>query len=103
MKTAVVMVEFHGFPTLMVPIVFPARRVSKILVISSLIAQNSKIILNRKVMSSNPTDGTQIANLSVVKIDSEKAFLLVRGLRPLYDRATATLTTTFVATVISKI
>ena len=38
--------EFHGFPTLMVPIVFSARRVSKTLVISSLIVQNSKITLN---------------------------------------------------------
>ena len=38
------MVEFHGFPTLMVPIVFYARRVSKMSVISSLIVQNSKII-----------------------------------------------------------
>ena len=39
-------IPFHGFPTLMVPTAVSARRISKVSVISSLIVQNSKIILN---------------------------------------------------------
>ena len=45
-EIAVLMVEFHGFSTLMVPIAFCARRVSKKSVISYLTAQKSEIIFN---------------------------------------------------------
>ena len=40
------MVGFHGFPTLIMPTAFSARRAAKMSVISFLIVQNSKIILN---------------------------------------------------------
>ena len=40
------MIGYHGFPALMVPIVFTARRVWKMSVIFSLIVQNSEIMLN---------------------------------------------------------
>ena len=75
------MVEFHDFPTLMVPNVFSARRVSKILVNSSLIVQNFEYVwanLNRKIVSSSSIDGAQIANF-INRLDREQKALLLLG------------------------
>ena len=89
---------------------FFAMTVSTMSVISSLIAQDLEIILDlcgptgtKKIMSSNPTDGSQIANFISSLDRQRKALLLPEQLRLPFDQATATLATRFVTTAVSII
>ena len=54
-------------------------------------------------MSSNPINGTEIANFINSLDRQQKALLLLGGLCLPFDQATATLTTRFLFTALSKL
>ena len=59
--------------------------------------------LNRKILSSNYIDGTQIPNFINSLDIQQKALLLLRGFCLSSDQATAPLTTRSLSTAVSKI